>query len=229
MAAKRALIARSVAVVVASATTIACSLFALDGFSGEDVPHVDADGSADGGAGATSDAGTEAAASDAGGSASCGVAAGNLLVGQNEGFEDGCALWQPDRASLSATTTASCGKQACRLCPYYSNVGNAFFTPAGVTMHAGERYVFSLKIRREGDVAPIEARTALAIPAANAFYDGTVPIMTDWGVSTATLEVGAGGEGQDIRLGIYTSGATDGGACVLVDEATLVRTKDAGQ
>jgi hypothetical protein len=224
VATRRSLIASAI-VVGASVSSVACSLFALDGFSGDEVAAVDAEASPNDAVGA--DAGSEAAPSAEDAAPSCGAAAGNLLVGQNEGFEDGCALWESDRSSLSATTTASCGKQACRVCPYYVDIGNAFFAPAGMKVRGGERYVFSVKMRRDGESASIQARTGLSIPTANEFYNGTIPLMSDWGSSTTTVEIPAGADGHDLRLDLRTISSSEG-ECFIVDEATLVRTKDAG-
>lgn len=216
-------------IVAASAALIACSAFALDGFSSDPAQADDAS-TGDGGSSGTSNDGATGGGSDAGTdvatSGECAPTPGNFLVGQNEGFEQGCALWQTDRANLAASATSHCGKQACRVCPWQTE-GSASLSVT-FPKQAGERYVFSVWMRRDGDTSSIKASARIDMRENSVLDLGSSPLMTEWGVSTATVDIPEGFASDDIRIGVGPSSGFESGACFLIDDAALVRVKDAG-
>lgn len=212
----------------------ACSLVGLDGFSDGVVAGPDA------ALASASDAGTDDSASfvpsDSGDadsastdSGECAPTANNLLASQNPDFEDGCALWSAPRAELFATTSARCGKLACRICPSYTQDlnGHAFRTVFGVTPRPGERYVFTAWVRREDGSSNIEGRVGLGGDKVSLSY-GDTPLMTSWGKSSAVYEVSPDDTSTEIVLSL-TNVKTDGDECIVFDSASLVRVQEAGK
>lgn len=218
----------------------ACSLVGLDGFSDGIVAGPDA--APDTSVTSASDAGTDgfapfaptdsgdgdvdSASSDGG---ECAPTANNLLASQNPDFEDGCALWTAGRAGLSSTTSARCGKAACRICPTYDQDQNGYAsrTVFGVTPLPGERYVFTAWLRREDGSSNIEGRVALGGDNASVTY-GSTPLMSAWGKSVAVYEVTADDTSTELRL-LLDNRKTGGNECIVFDDASLVRVRDAGQ
>lgn len=217
------------ALALASSTLAACSLFGLGGLSGgaDDEPAapplVDAATlGADAGAGAA-----EGGAPDGGDP--CPPAAGNLLEPSFAAFEDGCAMWTATRANMATTTTSHCGKHACRVCPHYDDdiSGEVTFSPVDVRLKPGDRYVFSAWIRREEGATTTTARVSLAGDK-NFPVEGTVPLMSEWGKSTAAYEVGENDLSTELVLAILPRkkvGASSPDDCIVVDDAVLLKVK----
>lgn len=93
---------------------------------------------------------------------------------------------------------------------------------------AGERrYTFSVWMRRENGAKTVEGRVRLDVPAADVLRVGSTPLMTEWGISSVTLDVSPDLEAADLEL-LVTPGNAPNGECFVIDDATLVRTRDAG-
>jgi hypothetical protein len=184
-------------------------------------------GSDDSGDGANADSSGDASdsAQGDGASAECAPVAGNLLG--NPDFEQGCAPW---RLSASGTVDPSdqahCGSKACQICSLALN--NNFFATLDLPVLEGEEYTFSAFVRNVD-----AASTAVAIGMLDYGPDGGGVVGGGYGAVTATYH--ATGPAQRVQdasstllhvwVGFFTP---DGGGCVLVDDAVLLRTRDAG-
>jgi hypothetical protein len=182
---------------------------------GVDAEAEDAEG------GDASDAGSaDAPSTDAGPADSvCTDPPGDLLT--DPGFEHGCAAWNVGSGMGQSSLASFCGVQACSGCtggPYF--VINQALT---VTVLAGEQYLFSAWVRGMPDASPEASTSAYAYLSESAIVRGSSIIVgPEW--TQASVLLAARDAGTIYQAGIFVFAP-----CAVIDQASLVRVRDAGQ
>jgi len=202
---------------------------ALDGASDAphdattDTAHGDATGDATNDAGGDAGDATVESSADAG---PCNVA-NNLLDSYDPSFElPGCAGWSVNTTATAATSNvALCGNYSCQVCA----TGNspAFGLYFTFPVLPGEQYVFSGWILGDPDGGSDNVQAFWAADPNGSGFGTPILTSSTWQEVTSLIVIDDGG--VDIS-NVFYADYNDPGipSCFLVDNAALVRVKDAG-
>ncbi len=194
----------------------ACSLGALDGFSGgQDDAGPNAEASAD------APTGEGAAASDGGG----GESSGPPSLVTNGGFEEGSAAcgpgWRTDRTTMSRATTKKGGMYGCLVCGTPGNpVGNVFPQNAVLAAaKAGDGFYAEAWVAAPPTGATATMAMQMSIDSANLDYNSVLPQPS---YQLVQLQGTADADGQ-LYFALRLNNPPAGTGCYLVDDIVVIR------
>jgi hypothetical protein len=156
------------------------------------------------------------------GAVACAPVPGNLLVNDNADFELGCASWHLTQGgSLTSSAQAHCGSMACQACPSASVAFDNLYANVNIPVFHGEQYQFQAYLRAADvpfSVAPIFGLNGGQIQGSDTALSGAYA-----SISTTMTVIG-----DDTLVQVMIRLDHADGGCVLVDDALLLRVRDAG-
>jgi hypothetical protein len=147
----------------------------------------------------------------------------NLLP--NPGFEEGdCAGWVSNGGTFSRDGLARSGAASCRVCAGGEAIVGLSPGALPIVPSTGERYQLSAYIRAAPDSGASMGWQAVLQTSVDSLYGVGVDPNDTWAEMVDDLDITTSDAG---RLSAYfnTNVRGDGGWCVLIDDAVLVRVR----